>query len=180
MTDPNLSNRRSIAYLLGIDTAERWPDDSGIPSSPEDYGDACAWGLSHAESPTEEMLAALVHGAMKHENDRVRFSCGEGVARINPQLGKIVYFIQTFDEGEYVRDNAFEALWHIDRDDPELARRACDRLLSDSDKLVRETARRYKESDEDTQVVHNGPRGGQFVIGKDGRKRYLRNERPDS
>ena len=176
MADEDQHNRQSIDYLLGLDPIERWPDDLGYPPSPEDYGNVCAWGLSHVESPTEEMLAALVHGALKHDDERVRFSCAEGVERIDPNLAKILYFIQTLDKDDHVRDNAFEALWHVDRDNLELARKACDRLLNDPDKFVRETAKRYKEHDDGEAVIHLGPRGGQYVVDKDGKKHYIKDK----
>ncbi len=176
MTEENKNDRRSIDYLLGIDPVEHWPKNLGFPPSPEDYGNACAWGLSHNECPTEEMVAALVHGAMKHGDERVRFSCAKGIAKIDPKLAKLLFFVQTLDKDEYVRDNAFEALWDVDREDLDLARKACDRLLNDPDNFVRDTAKRYKEQDDGESIKYRGARGGQYTVDHDGNRRYFKDK----
>ncbi len=141
--------RQSIDYLLGTDTTERWPvTDPPVPTSPEDYGVVSAMTLAKMAHPTTESMAALIHGALKFDDDYVKAACSEAIAEIDSELAKSIFLAQTMDSEPDVRDNAFERLWQVDGPDFTLARAVRDRLLHDSDESVRATAEAYRESEE--------------------------------
>lgn len=168
----NIDN--SIDYLMGVDPREWWPDDLSFPPSPEDYGIVCSLDLKEVAGTNVEALAALIHGALKHDDERVRCACANALEDVHPQAARAIYILQSFDGEGYVRDLAIESLWHLSQDDPTPARKVVDRLLTDSDEDVRDTARLYKASDDGPPVVYTGQRGGRYVVDRDGKRRYLK------